>query len=138
MISREKKEIALLDVNRSEKKGEGGSQIKLLVFIQSMPDLPQDRLVPFLLLPVLVKSEPDSMQPLLRLLSRVPHNISGRDRILDKPDSGAAVQKMGYVSQRDRWEKRGKRWTENLRPAHLPGVITSVGRGLELGLVIIQ
>lgn len=60
-----------------------------------MPDLPQDRLVPFLLLPVLVKSEPDSMQPLLRLLSRVPHNISGRDRILDKPDSGAAVQKMG-------------------------------------------
>lgn len=66
--------------------------MKLLVFIQSMPDLLQDGLVPLFLLPILVKCEADGTQPLLGLLPRVPHNVPGRDRILDKSDSGAAVR----------------------------------------------
>lgn len=103
---------------------------RLLVFVQSVPNLPEQRLVPLLLLAILVKREADGLQPLLGLLSRVPHNIRRRDGVLDEPDPSAAVQ---GVSQ-----KRERLGGGHTRPAQLPRMIPGVRRGLEFGLVLVQ
>lgn len=63
------------------------------MLIQCVPNLPEQRLVPFLLFPVLIKCEPNSLQSLFCLFPCVSHNICCRDGILDEPDPGTATGK---------------------------------------------